>query len=218
MDIKLLSGNPLFKDINEDILRKLIESETCVIETYKKGTIIVQAGAVCNSIGFILYGTLASQLINADGDLLVINMFEANDVFGAALYKSEKPEYPFTLVSLKESQVLYLSFAQIHKLIKNNSVFNDNFISFLSERMHVFQKKLKMIQYKDVRSKLIQYLSQEYRLCQTNTFQLRHSKVAIADIIGVARPSVSREFKNMVEEGIIQIAGNRVVLVRVELF
>lgn len=34
MDIKLLSGNPLFKDINEDILRELMGSETCVIETY----------------------------------------------------------------------------------------------------------------------------------------------------------------------------------------
>ena len=100
-----------------------MEAETFVIETYKKGTIIVQAGAVCNSIGFILYGTLAIQQINADGDLLIINMFESNEVFGAALYKAEKPEYPFTLVSLNESQVLYLSFAQIHKLIKNNSVF-----------------------------------------------------------------------------------------------
>ncbi len=35
MDIELLSGNPLFKDINEDILRELVGSETCVIETIR---------------------------------------------------------------------------------------------------------------------------------------------------------------------------------------
>lgn len=73
---------------------------------------IVQAGAFCISIGFILYGILATQQINADSDLLIINMFEANDVFGAACIKLKNQSIRL-LRFIKKSQVLYLSFAQI---------------------------------------------------------------------------------------------------------
>ena len=44
------------------------------------------------------------------------------------------------------------------------------------------------------------------------------SKTNIADIIGVARPSLSRELKNMEEDELITINGSKVTLLSPEIF
>jgi len=218
LDVKPLLTNPLFKNFDEDMLRKHIDFDQCIFGNYKKGTLIVQEEDPCTAIGFVLSGILAIQQLSPTGEVLTIRLFDSNDAFGTALYSSENPKYPFTLVTLKNSQVLYISFQQIRELLHRNLIFNQNFISFLSSRVLDFKEKLQMMQHKDVRSRLMIYLSNEFKSSGTATFKLQHSKSAISDIIGVARPSVSRELKSMTMDHLIIVTGQIVTLLKPELF
>lgn len=218
LDVNLLLNNPLFKDLDLNTLLELIDFDHCIIGNYKKGTLIVQEGEPCSSIGFVLSGVLAIQQLTPTGELLTVKMFNANDAFGTALYSSKEPKYPFTLMTMKNSKVLYLPFEQVRSLLKANPIFNDNFITFLSTRVMSFKEKLQMLQYKDVRSRLMLYLSNEFKISGLQTFKLQHSKSAIADIIGVARPSVSRELKNMADDHLIHTSGQMITLLKPELF
>ncbi len=200
------------------MLIDILHLDNCIIGNYKKGTLIVQEGDSCTSIGFVLTGHLSIQQMSLKGELLTVKMFEANDAFGAALYSSLNPKYPFTLMTLKDSQVLYIPFEQIRRMLISSQIFNDNFIDFLSSRVMNFKEKLQMMQYKDVRSRLMLYLSNEYKNNGSTSFKLQHSKSAIADIIGVARPSVSRELKNMADDHIIHTSGQMITLLKPELF
>lgn len=218
LDIKLLQNHSMFKNLELDMILELIDFDLCILGNYKKGTLIVQEGDPCTSIGFVLTGVLAFHQLTPAGESLTIRMFEANDAFGPALYSSLNPKYPFTLITIKDSRVLYIPFDQIRRLLKNNSTFNDNFITFLSSRVLNFKEKLQMLQYKDVRSRLMLYLSNEYQINGLTTFKLQHSKSAIADIIGVARPSVSRELKNMSTDNILITSGQMITILKPELF
>ncbi len=218
LDVKLLLNNPLLKDMDPNTLPELLDFDHCIIGNYKKGSIIVQEGDPCSSIGFVLSGILAIQQLTPKGELLTVKMFDANDAFGTALYSSIEPKYPFTLMTMKDSIVLFVPFKQIKQLLKINPIFNHNFISFLSTRVLIFKEKLQMLQHKDVRSRLILYLSNEYKINGQLTFKLQHSKSTIADIIGVARPSISRELKNMTDEHLIHNSGQTITLLKPELF
>lgn len=180
---------------------------------YEKGTVIVQENEPCTSIGFVINGHLTAHQIAPDGKSLTINTFSSNDAFGVALYSLQNPMFPFNVHAQTESDVVYIPFSEIQKLISTNTIFSTNFIHFLSLRIYDFKNKIQMLQHNDVRSRLIKYLTSESREIGSTTFNLRHSKVAISDMIGVARPSVSRELKNMVDDNLINIYRNKIVLV-----
>ena len=218
LDVNLLLNNPLFKDMDLNTLFDLIDFDHCILGNYKKGTLIVQEGDPCSSIGFVLSGVLAIQQLTLTGYLLNVKMFNTNDTFGAALYSTKEPKYPFTLMTMKNSKVLYMPFEQVRSLLNKNPIFNDNFISFLSSRVLNFKEKQQILQYKDVRSRLMIYLSNEYKINGLQTFKLQHSKSTLADIIGVARPSVSRELKKMADDHLIKISGQTITLLKLELF
>lgn len=217
VDVKTLLGNPLFKGFDEFLISALVDPEKCTIVQYKKGTLIVQEGELCTSVGFVMSGSLANQQLTPTGEILTIKMFESRDAFGPALYSMECPSYPFTLTAAKTTQVIYISFDDIGHLIAESPLFRENFIHFLSHRVLMFKEKLKMMQYKDVRSRLIHYLGVESMHAGQTSFKLRHTKSAIANMIGVARPSVSRELKHMAEDELIAIKGNVVTLLNTGL-
>jgi CRP-like cAMP-binding protein len=217
-NIKYLLNNPLFKNISSDLLMSLLDLDQCVLGEYKKGSLVVHEGEACTSIGFIISGTLASQQLTPTGEVLTLKLFQSNDAFGAALYSTKKATYPLTLMALKNSQVLYIPFDQICNILERNQEFNKNFIEFLSSRVMIFKEKVQMLQYKNVRSRLMLYLSNEYNTSRTTTFRLSHTKVAIAEMIGVARPSVSRELKNMEKDQLIKLNGQTITLLKPEIF
>lgn len=218
IDIEQLTSNVLFQNINPDTLALHLQLESCPLVDYNKKTIVVQEGDPCRSVGLVLEGVLAVQQFTPGGESLTVKMFNSGDSFGTAMCGVPDATYPFTLVTLKKSRVLYIPFGQINRLLQNDAQFNQNFIAFLSGRLLTFKNKLQMIQHKDVRSRLMYYLTSEYRKIGQNPFKLPHRKVEIAEIIGVARPSVSREFRNMETEGFILLNKDRVTLLKPELF
>lgn len=196
----------------------MLHLDYCIVGTYKKGTIIVQEGDSCRNLGFILSGSIAARQINADGETLTINMFESTDTFGAALLGVTQPLFPFTLVTTSSCQILYIPFYEIRQLLKFSPEFGENYIAFLATRVMNFKEKLKMLQYKDVRSRIIYYLSNEFKKSGSINIALSHSKIEIANILGIARPSLSRELKHMSNENILLVNGHIITLLKPELF
>ena len=126
--------------------------------------------------------------------------------------------YEVITVTTTSCQILYIPFYEIRQLLKFSPVFNENYIAFLSSRVMNFKEKLKMLQYKDVRSRIIYYLSKEFKKANSTDIVLQHSKIEIANILGIARPSLSRELKHMYDENILQVNGNKITLLKPELF
>jgi CRP/FNR family transcriptional regulator, dissimilatory nitrate respiration regulator len=218
IDFKILLKNDLFQHIGLDELEANFELDSCIIGHYKKGSLIIQENDPCKSIGFVLSGALAMQSLSPKGEALTIQLFSTNDCFGPALLYLQKPIYPFSLVTTQDSTILYISFEQITDFIRRNSEFNINFIRYLSNRINVFKYKIQLLHLKDVRSKLVFYLSVEYKQLGEVSFKLRHTQVEIADFIDVARPSVSREFKKMMADQLIILNGHQITLLQPEVF
>jgi len=208
----------LFRGIENNKIVEFLNLNDCYIEKYKKGTLIAQEGEVCRGVGIVLSGSVSVQQINPKGDVLVFNTIKENDVFGIAPFQSENPIYPFSFFTTKPSEVAYIPFDQIDILFEKIPLFKENYIFLLSKRIFNFKNKLQMLQHKDVRSRIIIYLSDVLKKEKTKSFNLHHSKTDIADIIGVARPSLSRELKQMEEDGLIKISGKNITIIKQEIF
>lgn len=208
VDMSILLENQLFKHVAPDALFNALKPEYCHSVNYKKGETLICEGAPCHAIGIVLTGRLAATQFTPSGDALVVQLFEAHDVFALALMNEEKAVFPFSVVADRRSEVLFIHFSCIEDLLANNIQFNHNVISYLSTRMQSLKSKLQTLQHKDVRSRLITYLADCMHQAGEPFFELPHSKTLIAEILGVARPSVSRELHHMVTDGLLQMRDN----------
>lgn len=216
--MKNLLKNALFRNIDESELNKILNLSSCIEEVYEKDSLVVQEGDQCDTIGFVLEGTLTIQQYGRSGDALTINMFRHGDCFGAPLLFTKQAKYPFTLLTMTKSKVLFIPFEEMRNMLENSKTFNFNYLTFLSTHIFVLKNKIKILAHNDVRSRLMIYLSKEMEHAKSRHFKMRHKKTEISEIIKVARPSVSRELSNMEKDGLISIEGNQVTILAEEEF
>lgn len=203
----------LFENLSTEEINKLLMLDNCSLKSYTKNESVFEEGDPCHSVGILLKGQLALKQISSEGEVFMIALFEEHDIFGAAMLGQNKPKYPFSLIALRDSSILFIPFQQIQFMLAQSHIFSANYIHFLTTRVGLYKEKLKMLQPKDVRTRLVFYLSEEKRLLNRHAFELRHSKSAIAEILGVARPSVSRELSKMCTDGLIKLNKRHVELV-----
>lgn len=213
-----LQKNSLFRNMSEEEINRILDFTNCIQETYEKDTIVIEEGESCDTIGFVLDGTLTIQQYGRSGDALTINVFRHGDCFGAPLLFTSRAKYPFTLVTTTKSTVLFIPFAQMKHMLEESSTFNLNYLTFLSNHIFVLKNKIKILAHNDVRSRLMIYFSKEMEFAGDARFKMRHKKTEIGEIIKVARPSVSRELSNMERDGLISIKGSEVTILAPEDF
>ncbi len=218
INMKNLQKNSLFKNMSEEEISRILNFKNCIQETYEKDTIVIEEGEACDTIGFVLDGTLTIQQYGRSGDALTINVFRHGDCFGAPLLFTSRAKYPFTLVTTTKSTVLFIPFTQMKHMLEESRTFNLNYLTFLSNHIFVLKNKIKILAHNDVRSRLMIYFSKEMELAGDSRFKMRHKKTEIGEIIKVARPSVSRELSNMERDGLISIKGNEVTILAPEDF
>ena len=216
--IEKLKKNELFGNLSIEDYKIALDPDSCIIGHYKKNAVIMQENEPCRSVGYIVEGALSVQQLSPSGETVKIEMLKQGDCFGPALLFSPKPFYPYTLITSKSTIIAYIQFFQIEELIKKSDAFSKNYIQLLSGRILTFQHKIRILSQNDVRSRLILYFSEELEKTGKPSFQLVNSKAEIADLIGVARPSVSRELKRMQEDHLIAVDRDTVTIIKTQLF
>lgn len=218
INMENLKKNSLFRNMSEEEIRRILDLSSCIQETYEKDTIVIEEGESCDTIGFVLEGTLTIQQYGRSGDALTINIFRHGDCFGAPLLFTSRAKYPFTLVTSTRSTVLFIPFRLMKSMLDESKTFNLNYLTFLSNHIFVLKNKIKILAHNDVRSRLMIYFSREIEIAGSTIFRMRHKKTEIGEIIKVARPSVSRELSNMERDGLLKIDSNEVTILAPEEF
>ncbi len=210
-----LYTNKLFTGIDPSKLRKLTSNKLS-IRNFSSNNLLVQEGDLCDFIAIILEGQIYIQKLFASGSVLTINTLKKNSLFGAAILFSKNNHFPYSIMTATPCKILFIKESAISELLHKDFSFTKNYIEFLSNRINVFSDKITLLLVKDVRSKLILYINSEMQKNKNLTFMLSHTREEIANIIGVARPSVSRELKKMVDDNLIKINKRKITVINLD--
>lgn len=210
--------NGLFSGISRDELAGFLEFDTCTLAKYPRNSLIVQESEKCSSIGLLLEGTLSVQQLSAAGDTIILNYISKGESFGEGVLFSKDPLYRFSVLSMSSSVVLFIPLEQVKKLLEESSMFKTNYIAFLSDRLQLMKNKISILSRKDVRSRLLIYLSAESRKAGSLSFILPHTRTEIAEQLGVARPSIPRELLRMQKDRLIRLNGREVSILNPDQF
>ena len=212
-----LSKTVLFKSLDYDNLKVLLNSVPYNIVMFNKDDIIAIEGDDCNSLGIILRGSVEVHKPFPSGKIVTINNFQAGNIFGEAILFSGSHKYPANVISTSESIIMYINRDEIIQLMKLNDKILNNFVTVLSNRILMLNDRITNLSLDTVRKKVANILLVEYKKQKNKSIVLPFCRKKMAEMLNIPRPSLSRELSKMKEDNIIDFSKNRLQILDIDL-
>lgn len=196
----------------EDVISKVVYTE----KLYRKNEIIAHEDDYCNTIGIILTGGIEITRLYSNGREVIVSKLNQGDIFGEAIIFSGIDKYPSTIISTSESTIAYIEKKELLKLLSSNEKVLNKFLSALSDKIVILNRKIKNSSFKNIRQRVINYILERKSTEVNNVITLEDSKEKIALYLGIPRPSLSRELMNLRDLGYIDFDRHTIKILNLE--
>lgn len=195
---------PILKVIPSNQLESFLSQGTLIIKRYSPNEIIHFDGDLCSTMEIILEGDVNVERIDEDGHLMTVAAFNAGSCLGANLLFSSNPYFPMTVSAQSDVSILSMKEGAVFNLCITNEDFLKNFLQIISDHTVLLGAKIKHYVNRSIREILTAFLVHESLSQKSNHIQLKVTKKALAERMGVQRTSLSRELQKMKKEGLIE--------------
>ncbi len=216
--IEQLKKPLLFSGLNNDDLAEL--ATITVRRQFRKGESIFCEGEEATGFYLLLSGSIKLCRISPDGREKVLHFVQPRETFAEAAFFGDG-KYPAEARAMEAGEVLYLPRAGLMELMARNPGFSLNLVVSLSLMLRKFARQIEELSFNDVTSRLASFLVR--RIDEKSTsyggityIDLGIRKGELASRLGTASETISRTFKKLKDEGIIEVQGGRVVVHQLE--
>lgn len=200
---ELLFSIPLFKDLPTNIRQTFLEKLDCRFYAIGKKEIIARQNTPCKYLYVLLKGKLRTDIIDALGNEILIEYIEAPRTFATPHLFSADCTLPATFTSLEAGLLLTATKESFFQLFAQEPGLLRNFLRITGNCTQCTVKRLRMLSYKSLRSRIAAYLM-EHRKPGSDVATLVHNQQQLAEYLGVTRPALSKEINKMSREGLIR--------------
>lgn len=202
MDYKELQHVPIFASCGEAELEWLLESPHKV-STFQPGETMVRFGTPCRSLLLVTEGTVETRMGSVEGRELVVDKLNAPCILAPAFLFGTNEIIPVEVTALSEATLWQINREGFLAFMQRNPQVLRAFLKLISDRAQFLSGKVRAFAIKGLRNRALDYLVLHGGI----------SNVAkAAEVLGVARPSLSRILSELVEEGVIRKENNKYIM------
>ena len=206
--------NELFYNISEKNKEKLLTYLEAVTYKYAKNKRILNNLISNNFICIILKGSIEITRIDVEGNKRLIDSYETNSLFCSLSYSFKNEETEIT--TKEETKIIIIDFNSIMNMNENKlSIYNTflkNLTIILSKIIVKSNERIEDLSNKSIRDKLLDYFKIQSKKNNSKVIYLPVSYTELADYLAVNRSALSREIKNLKDDGLIETRGRRIKL------
>ena len=212
----ILKACPLFYDINEEELKKILFCLGAKIEKYDKKFTIFPEGIPVKYIGIVLSGSI--QIIQTDyyGNRNILGTNKKSEVFAEAFACAQTSSIPVSIISNEESEIMLIEASHILHTCSNNCSFHNtliyNLMRELAKKTIAFHQRIEITSKRTTREKLLSFLLAESRRQGKNEFDIPYNRQELADYLEVERSGLSLEISKLRKEKILESNKNHFIL------
>jgi CRP/FNR family transcriptional regulator, dissimilatory nitrate respiration regulator len=201
----------LFEGFSEGELQSLAQ-ESRIINRLE-GEILFHEGDPANYFYVLLSGQIQAFKTSAEGKEMILHLFHSGDIFAEFPIFSGLKSYPASTQCLKDSSVLAINGQGFHTLAFSHPELLLKMLGRLSERLRYFTSLVEDLSLRNVDARLAKYLltTSQNHLEQT---KIEVNKKTLAAILGTVPETLSRTFKKMSAEGIIEVGRDTITICR----
>lgn len=199
----ILIQNPVFKGLKELELKVLLSDKHHFTKNFEVGEMIAFAGDVCNHLMCILKGSVKGEMVDFSGKTIKIEDIPAPRVLAAAFLFGKRNTFPVNILANEDTTILYVPKYEFMKMLQSDIRILQNYLNSISSRAQFLSDKIRFLSFKTIRGKVAHYLTTHLEEDRKTVF-LKHTQQELAELFGIARPSLARTLGEMEEEGIIE--------------
>lgn len=212
-DIQALSRCELFRHLRALDIVSLFAALEHRVREYPKNALISLRGEEYRQLYILLKGEVAGEIQDPRGKTMKVETLRAPAPVAAAILFAENNLLPVTMRVEKDCRLLVLSKSVVMYLCREDEQFLHNFLADAGNKITFLAEKLRLSQFTTIREKLAGYILNQRDLQSSDTITLKVSKETLSEIFGVTRPSLSRVFSELQEEGIVKGEGKEITII-----
>ena len=190
----------------------------CRTKTYGNRSTIIFAGDPCESLFFVLSGSVTILLEDDDGKEMIIAYLNKGDFFGElALFDEEAAEARSAWVRARsECEIAEISYSRFRELAAEDPDLLYAIGRQMAQRLRNTTQKVGGFAFLDVTGRvartLLDLCKQPDAMTHPDGMQIKITRQEIGRIVGCSREMVGRVLKNLEEQGVIEVAGKTMVI------
>lgn len=210
---KKLVRCPLFKGLNEDEIKALLEKTIHQVKKYKKDDVIALSNEEITSQLSVIEGSVKGEMIDFNGKTIKIEDIEAPRPLAPAFLFGKNNRYPVNIVANKDVVILSFPKSSFIKMLQNEEKILHNYLDIISNRAQFLSSKIKLLSFHTIKGKMAQYILQIMKKTNNSEIVLTKSQSQLAEIFGITRPSLGRVVREMNDEEIIISTGKNIKII-----
>ena len=214
--IKTLKETVVFNNIDEETIKNILEKTRYEIKNYSPNESIAFRGDEVKGLYIILKGTLITEMLTEEGNVIKIEELVPSDVIASAFIFGKKNSFPVDLAAKDEAEILYVERKEFLKLLFSQEKILENFLNEISNKTQLLTSKIwNSFNNKTIKKKFCDYVKRNQK---NNEFFIENLG-ALAEFFGVERPSLSRVLSELVkDEKLERIGRNKYKILDGEFF
>ena len=211
-----MSHITLFTDIlpeEQERMRVCFQARELV---FKNGEIVMEYSSTMHKIGLILYGRATLYCCDKDGNQYMIDELKKDAVFGEPFLLPADSQHYYVKAE-EETKVMFIDYEHVIKRCDqacyHHSQMVSNLLQLTAIQSRQQNERIYMLSRSSTRKKLMAYLNALSTEKHRKDLKLPMSYTALAQYLSVDRSAMTRELKNLEEEGIIKKSGKQIHII-----
>ncbi|MCM0648238.1 Crp/Fnr family transcriptional regulator [Clostridium swellfunianum] len=185
---------------------------------YKKGQVIFFEGDVSDKFYIINMGKIKIYKYNKEGKEQILYILSEGDFIGY-LSLLKKGKVDFNAEALEDVSVCILTKDDFDKIVKKTPEISLRILENLHDRLVSLENLVQTLSTKDIETRIAALLRNFVKDFgreeeEGTVIDLPLSREEMANYIGVTRETMSRKLTAMEEEGVIELVGNKKVVIK----
>jgi CRP/FNR family transcriptional regulator len=213
--IDILRKTPLFATLPDDDLRRV--ADLAVSRRFAKKEAVFREGDRADGFFIVVSGKVKVFKLSGEGKEQVLHVLEAGQTFAEAVI-FEGGGYPAHAEALTGAELLFLPKRPFIDLLERQPKVAVRMLASLSRWLKRMTDLAESLSLKDVETRLVFYLSEEFKARGIPAkdgaeLELAIGKNVLASRLGTVPETFSRTLKRLQDDGLIHVRGKRIRIV-----
>lgn len=204
MRFPVLSNSPLFRELTDSEIEKLIAAVNFRVRFYHAGAVAALAGEEITSLMIVLSGSVRGEMSDLSGRTMKIEDINPPQALAAAVLFGEGARYPVTVIANSDSELLIINKDDYLAMMAGNKRILSNYLSFICGKAQFLSGRLRFHSFHTIKGKFAHYIS-SLPGASTGRVVIDRPQQELSEYFGVTRPSLARAIGEMEQEGLISV-------------
>jgi len=207
-----LKASPLFKGLEIEDINSLINNSSHQIKQFSNKEVLAYAGEKVEKAMILLEGRLQGEMIDFAGNSLKIEEMEPPQMVAAAFLYGPQSAFPVNLSAISDGKMLVIFKNDFTQLLAADQRVLSNYLNIVSGKAQFLSRKITFLSFKTIKEKIAYYLLQNFKT-GNQVVIINQSQKGLAEMLGVARPSLARTISEMQSDQLIKWERNQVEII-----